>query len=419
DTKLLHFIGKDNIVFHCVIFPSILKAHGEFILPTNVPANEFMNMEGDKLSTSRNWAVWIPEYLEEFPDKVDVLRYMLCANAPETKDSEFTWKDWQTRNNSELVATFGNFVNRVMVLTSKYYDGKVPEADLTLMLDSGQAGEGKITYSDVINELTKRVGLVESDIEAYKFRDAQRAMMSVAEYGNGFLQFNEPWKRIKEDPDQVATVLFTALQIVEILSVVCEPFLPFTAQKIRDLINKPAEKTGGWENLIQKLNKPDGILLASGQQLGTAQLLFEKIPDETIEIKLAELAAIKETNDAAAAPTKAEFAPLKETIQFDDFAKMDLRAAVILEVEKVPKADKLLKLQVDLGFEQRTIVSGIATHFSLEELPGKRVVVLANLAPRKLRGVESQGMILLAEDQEGKLIFIGPEGEIPSGSMIS
>lgn len=438
DTKLVHFIGKDNIVFHCIIFPVILHAHGGFILPANVPANEFMNMEGDKLSTSRNWAVWIPEYVQEFPDKIDVLRYVLCANAPETKDSEFTWKDWQTRNNSELVAAMGNYINRVLTLAGNYYNGVVPEAPAGQKMASGEKDGQALPIDGVLSVAANAMQEVAEKIETYRFRDAQRAMLELAMWGNGFLQFNEPWKRIKTNPDQVRAVLFSALQLVDVLSVLCEPFLPGSSLQIRRMINKAPVQKGSWQDLSHLLAKGHAPLSA-GHVLGKVELLFEKIGDEVVDAKLAELDKIREQNrlqqdkgasgsasgkqqDASTESPGASLTtlkPLKAEIAFDDFARLDLRAATILEAEAVPKTDKLLKLRIDLGFEQRTVVSGIAGSFQPEQLPGKRVLLLANLAPRKMRGIESQGMILMAEGVDGRLHFIEPETGTPNGAPVS
>ncbi len=437
DTKLVHFIGKDNIVFHCIIFPVILHAHGEYIMPTNVPANEFMNMEGDKLSTSRNWAVWIPEYLREFPDKVDVLRYVLCANAPETKDSEFTWKDWQTRNNSELVATLGNFVNRVLSLTASYYGGKVPVADPGLMLASGEKDGEYLNLKGVYQRGRIMLQQVADLLEAYRFRDAQRAMLDIAAWGNGFLQFNAPWKLIKSDQEQVAAVMFAALQWVDLLSVAAEPFLPQSAASMRRMINRPAIEPGSWLALEQALEEARPPL-PPGHELGETSLLFEKIPDEVVEAKLAELEQIRVQNalsngggkaveststsgeDSGGAGVDAfQPPPFRDTIAYEDFARLDLRAATIISAEKVQKADKLLKLQIRCGDSKHTVVSGIAQHFSPEEIIGKKVLWLANLAPRKLRGIESHGMILMAEGADGQLFFVSPDAKAPDGAQIS
>ncbi len=446
-TKLLHFIGKDNIVFHGIIFPVILHAHGDYIVPTNVPANEFMNMEGDKLSTSRNWAVWIPEYLEQYPNQVDVLRYVLCANAPESKDSEFTWKDWQTRNNSELVATLGNFINRVLVLNAKYHEGLVPPADAGLSMASGENAEAQITMTETMDWVLQALDRVAEHVEAYRFREAQRAMLDIAAWGNAFLQFNAPWKQIKQDPEPVKTVLHTALQLCAVLSVAMEPFLPFSAAKLRGMLAMPPAERGAWYALREQLFKGRAPLEA-GHALGTPELLFEKIDDAVVQKELDRLEAIKQANAGAAAgkgsvepdaaasaepsagggstdggsseagPATQAFPPVSAEIAYDDFAKLDLRVATIDTVERVPKADRLLKLELDLGFERRTVVSGIAEHFQPEDLPGTRVLYLANLAPRKLRGVVSSGMVLLSEDADGTLRFVRPEGEAPNGSPV-
>jgi methionyl-tRNA synthetase len=449
DTKLVHFIGKDNIVFHCIIFPVLLHAHGDFIVPTNVPANEFMNMEGDKLSTSRNWAVWIPEYVAEFPDRIDVLRYVLCANAPETKDSEFTWKDWQTRNNSELVATLGNFINRVLTLNANYFSGEVPSYQAAAALTSVERGGPAWTVAEVLAQAGRMLADVADKLETYRFRDAQRAMLDIASWGNSFLQVNEPWKRIKTDPGQVAAVLHAALQLVDVLSVACEPFLPHSSAAICRMLQRPAVKNGSWAALERAL--ASGISpLASGHKLGAPELLFDKIPDELVQAKLDLLEAIKRQNAgtsagqvaagtvagaadgtasgaagtaagaAAAAPGAVPFEapPLQAEISYEDFARMDLRTATILAAERVPKADKLLQLTLDLGFEQRTVVSGIAEYFNPEELPGRRVVLLANLAVRKLRGIPSQGMILMAGGEGGRLFFVQPDPDAPNGAVI-
>lgn len=393
DTRLIHFIGKDNIVFHCIVFPSMLMEHGEFITADNVPANEFLNLEGDKISTSRNWAVWLHEYLEDFKDKQDELRYVLCAIAPETKDSEFTWKDYQTRVNSELVAIFGNLVNRVMVLTDKYYEGKVP-----------QAGECDDLRAFITGQRTK----VSEAIENFRFREALTEMLNVARHGNQLLSEKEPWKLIKTDPEQTAIVLYDCLQIIANLGVLCEPFLPFTSKKIFDMLNlNPADFT--WEDIGgQNLLKP-------GHQLGKAALLYQKIEDEAVEKQIEKL---KKTTPKPMEQKAEETVAAKAEITYDDFTKLDLRVGTILTAEKVEKADKLLKLTVDMGFETRTIVSGIAEHFKPEDLIGLQVSVVANLAPRKIRGIESKGMILLAEDAEGKLHFVNSRNPVNNGSII-
>ena len=394
DTKMVHFIGKDNIVFHCIVFPAMLKAHGDYILPENVPANEFLNLEGDKISTSKNWAVWLNEYLEDMPGKEDVLRYVLCANAPETKDNDFTWKDYQARNNNELVAVLGNFVNRAMVLTAKYFEGKVPVA-------------GELTDFDkeILAELPKLRASVEENIENYRFREALKEAMNIARLGNKYLADTEPWKVIKTDEARVATILNVALQITANLAVVIEPFMPFTTAKLLRMLG--VEKIN-WE----KAGASD--ILAAGHTLGKAELLFEKIEDSVIEAQVAKLQAAKAANEAAAKPVE----PQKAEISFDDFEKLDIRIGTVLEAEKVAKTKKLLKLLVDTGIDRRTIVSGIAEHFSPEELVGRQVMVLVNLAPRELKGIESRGMILMAEDATGKLVMIPPTEPVRNGSQV-
>ncbi len=402
DTKLVHFIGKDNIVFHCVIFPAMLKAEGSYILPDNVPANEFLNLEGNKLSTSKNWAVWLNEYLEDFPGKQDVLRYALTANAPETKDNDFTWKDFQARNNNELVAILGNFINRVVVLTHKYYDGIVPEPGLFSDVDE-----------QVLTEMRAYPEVIASSIERYRFREALGEMMNVARLGNKYLADEEPWKIVKDNPERVKTQLFVALQIVTALAVVAEPFLPFTAARLRQMLgmHPTPEGVNDWDEVA----KPQHIL-APGTQLGASELLFTKIEDGDIQKQIDKLEATKNANKAE--NTNVE--PQKDLIQYDDFAKMDIRTGTILEAEKMPKANKLLVLKVDTGIDVRTIVSGIAEHFSPEEVVGKQVTVLVNLAPRALRGVESQGMILMTQDAEGKLVFVNPDRDgVANGATIN
>ena len=380
ETKMVHFIGKDNIVFHCIVFPSMLKAHGGYILPENVPANEFLNLEGDKISTSRNWAVWLNEYLEEFPGKEDVLRYVLCANAPETKDNDFTWKDFQARNNNELVAVLGNFVNRALVLTQKYYGGKVPAC-----------GELNDYDRETLAELAKVKGTLEQNIENYRFREALKEAMNVARIGNKYLADTEPWKVVKSDPERVKTILNIALQITANLSIAIEPFMPFSAAKIlRMLLVEPF----GWE----RLGRTD--LIAAGHEIGEPSLLFEKIEDDVIQKQMDKLAAIKAANKAAESAQNID--AQKDSISFDDFQKMDIRVSTILAAEKVAKTKKLLKLTVDTGIDKREIVSGIAEHFAPEELVGRQVLVLVNLEPRTLKGIESRGMILMGEDASGK-----------------
>lgn len=390
DRKLVHFIGKDNIVFHTIIFPILLKAHGGFILPDNVPAYEFLNLEGDKFSTSRNWAVWLHEYIASYPDKIDELKYVLTAIAPETKDSEFTWKEYQTRINSELADILGNFINRALVLTQKYYEGKVPE-------------RGDLTEGD--QEVLRNIANIPEKISAliyqYKLREAQAEAMNLARIGNKYLADMEPWKLIKTDPERVKTVMNIAIQISANLSIVLQPFLPKTAQKLSEFLDY---STTNWDIA------GNSDLIAAGHQTNKPSILFQKIEDDLVETELGKLkdAHMDETN----------FPPQREEATFDDFMKMDIRLGKILEAEKVEKADKLLKLLVDTGIDKRTIVSGIAEHYSPEEVIGKTVSVLINLAPRKIRGVESQGMILMAENAAGELSFVSPEKDFPAGSEI-
>ncbi|MBE0390410.1 Methionine--tRNA ligase [Flavobacterium sp. PL0002] len=399
DTKLVHFIGKDNIVFHCVIFPAMLKAEGSYILPDNVPANEFLNLEGNKLSTSKNWAVWLHEYLEEFPGQQDVLRYALTSNAPETKDNDFTWKDFQARNNNELVAIYGNFINRVVVLTNKYYSGIVP-APIPLTPEGGMTEFTEVDLQ-TLAELKAYPAVISSSIERYRFREALGELMNVARLGNKYLADEEPWKMIKTDEARVKTQMYVALQIAAALSSLCEPFLPFTATKLKRILNV---KSSGVEITWNTISETSDLLPA-GHQIGEAELLFAKIEDEEIQKQIDKLEATKTANIAE--NKKAE--PQKEAIQFDDFAKMDIRVGTILEAEKMPKANKLLILKVDTGIDVRTIVSGIAESFKPEDIIGKKVTVLVNLAPRNLRGVESQGMILMTTNTDGKLVFVHPD----------
>ena len=396
DTKMVHFIGKDNIVFHCIVFPSMLKAHGDYILPENVPANEFLNLEGDKISTSRNWAVWLHEYLEEFPGKEDVLRYVLCANAPETKDNDFTWKDFQARNNNELVAVLGNFVNRALVLTQKYYGGKVPAC-------------GELTDYDrqSIAEVAAVKASLEGNIENYRFREALKDAMNIARIGNKYLADTEPWKVVKTDPARVETILNIALQITANTAIAIEPFMPFSAEKILRML---AVGKFGWE----RLGAMD--LIPAGHAIGEPALLFEKIEDDVIQRQLDKLAATKAANEAAEVAQNIE--PQKDTIQFDDFQKMDIRVSTILAAEKVAKTKKLLKLTIDTGIDKREIVSGIAEHFTPEELVGQQVLVLVNLAPRELKGILSNGMILMAEDASGKLRLLQPGEATHNGAVV-
>lgn len=401
DTKLVHFIGKDNIVFHCIIFPAMLKAEGSFILPDNVPANEFLNLEGSKLSTSKNWAVWLHEYLVDFPDKQDVLRYALTANAPETKDNDFTWKDFQARNNNELAAIYGNFINRVVVLTHKYYNGIVPSPNEFSEVDE-----------QTLAELKAYPAVIASSIERYRFREALGELMNVARLGNKYLADEEPWKMIKTDPERVKTQMYVALQIATALGILSEPFLPFTTQKLLKTLqcNVSAGKIE-W-NTISKSSE----LLKPGHQIGQAEILFAQIDDAEIQKQIDKLEATKKAN----VMENKTIEPQKETATFEDFSKLDLRVGTIVEAEKMPKANKLLVLKVDTGIDVRTIVSGIAEHFSPEEVVGKRVTVLVNLAPRALRGVESQGMILMTNNAEGKLVFVNPDVDgVDNGAVIS
>ena len=397
DTKLVHFIGKDNIVFHCIIFPSMLKAEGSYILPENVPANEFLNLEGNKLSTSKNWAVWLHEYLEDFPNQQDSLRYALTSNAPETKDNDFTWKDFQARNNNELAAIYGNFINRVVVLTNKYYNGIVPMPNEFSEVDEKTLAELK-AYPEVIS----------SSLERYRFREAQGEMMNVARLGNKYLADEEPWKMVKENPERVKTQMFVALQIASALAILSEPFLPFTSKKLCNILNI---KMNNWNLEFDNWN-----LVKPNHKINHSEILFAQIDDEAIQKQIDKLEATKKANVMENA--KAE--PQKEIATFDDFTKLDIRVGTILEAEKMPKANKLLVLKVDTGIDIRTIVSGIAEHFSPEEVIGKRVTVLVNLAPRALRGVDSAGMILMTNNSEGKLVFVNPDVDgVMNGALIS
>ena len=444
DTKLVHFIGKDNIVFHCIVFPSMLKAYGQYILPDNVPANEFLNLEGDKISTSKNWAVWLNEYLEEFPDKEDVLRYVLCANAPETKDNDFTWKDFQARNNNELVAIFGNFVNRAVVLTHKYFGGKVP-------------GNPKPEPADaeILGQIPALKKSVEDNIMNYKFREALKEAMNIARLGNKYLTDTEPWKVVKTDMDRAASILNVSLQICADLAVVFEPFLPFSAGKLRNILNvgiyagtdhRAGESGSSSENLFREGEAaalhtvPSGAdaggdacavtlswdslgkdnILPEGHQLGEAVLLFSKIEDSIVECQVHKLEEKKAAKEAAAkaAAAPVQVAPQKAECTFDEFEKMDIRTATVLEAERVPKTDKLLKLTIDTGIDRRTIVSGIAEYYTPEQMLGRQICILANLQPRKIRGIESKGMILMARQPDGKMRFITPEETLDNGSEI-
>lgn len=394
DTRLVHFIGKDNIVFHCIVFPAMLKAEGSYILPDNVPANEFLNLEDDKISTSRNWAVWLHEYVEEFPGKQDVLRYVLTANAPETKDNNFTWKDFQARNNNELVAVYGNFVNRALVLTQKYFGGKVPPC-------------GELTEQDkeIIAEFRDVKTKVEELLEKFRFRDAQKEAMNLARIGNKYLADSEPWKVFKTDPKRVETILNLSLQLVANLAIAFEPFLPFSSEKLRSMINMPNLK---WDNLGQT------DLLAAGHELNKPELLFEKIEDEVVEAQIKKLEETKKANEAA----NYKAAPIRADVDIEQFSKMDLRVGTVLECEKVPKADKLLRFLIDDGLEKRQILSGIAKYYKPEDLLGKQVVFIANLPARKLRGLDSQGMILSAVNNDGSLSVVTVDRPVKPGSEV-
>tara|TARA_B100001059_G_scaffold236447_1_gene286990 strand:- start:6804 stop:8852 length:2049 start_codon:yes stop_codon:yes gene_type:complete len=397
DTKLVHFIGKDNIVFHCIIFPAMLKAEGSYILPDNVPANEFLNLEGNKLSTSKNWAVWLPDYLQDFPNQQDVLRYALTANAPETKDNDFTWKDFQARNNNELVAIFGNFINRVVVLTNKYYEGVVPTPSDFSAIDE-----------ETLATVKAYPAVIESSLERYRFREAGQELMNLARLGNKYLADEEPWKLVKTDEARTKTIMFVALQIASALATLSEPFLPFTSTKLKNILNTTENS---WNDISTK-----NTLLPALHQIGKGELLFSKIEDETIQKQIDKLEASKKANEAANKVVE----PQKDEITFDDFTKLDIRVGTILEATKMPKAKKLLILKVDTGIDVRTIVSGIAESFTAEEVVGKKVTVLVNLAPRALRGVESQGMILMTENAEGKLVFVNPDyANVSNGLHIS
>ncbi len=393
DARLIHFIGKDNIVFHCLIFPGMLKAHGDFVLPENVPANEFLNLEGEKISTSRNWAVWLNEYLEDFPGKQDVLRFVLCSTAPENKDNDFTWKDFQARNNNELVAIFGNFVNRTLVLTDKYYSGLVPST-------------GKLTNEDekVLEEIKKTSDNISKLILEYRLRESLFELMNLARTGNKYLADQEPWKVYTTDPERVKTVLYVSLEITAALAYLCSPFLPNTSEKLLSMLNLPAKK---WNDIYGKR------LLTAGHQLGKSSLLFEKIEDEAIEKQIQKLQNTKMNN--VVAPS---IVPQKTITSFDDFQKMDIRVGTILTAERIPKTDKLLKLTIDTGIDQRTVVSGIAASYDPEKIIGQQVSILVNLEPRKIKGIESQGMILMAENEKGELAFVSPTKEIGNGGVV-
>jgi methionyl-tRNA synthetase len=398
NTRLLHFIGKDNIVFHCIIFPVMLHAAGDYVLPDNVPANEFMNLEGDKMSTSRNWSIEMHEYLEDFPDKPDVLRYCLLTNLPETKDSEFTWKDYKDKNNNELVAILGNFVNRTLVLTQKYYEGKVPAIH--------ESGEQETI---LLKELAEVSGRMEEALESFRIREALFAMMNLARAGNKYLADTEPWKLIKTDERKVQTILNLSLQVCANLAILMEPFLPFTSSKLFSMLG------------VNKLNWGDAgkhDLLSTGHGIQSAELLFEKLDDSIIEIQLQKLHLKSQSNAKGVEVGQTETMPQKEETSFDDFSKMDIRIATVLEAERVPKTDKLLKLLIDTGIDQRTIVSGIAQYYTPEEMIGKKVTILANLAPRKIKGIESKGMILMAENSKGELSVVSPERDSDNGSTV-
>ena len=412
-SALVHFIGKDNIVFHCVIFPAILKAHGDYVLPINVPANQFMNLEGDKISTSRNWAIWVHEYLEDMPDKQDELRYAMIKNMPEQKDSEFTWKSYQDANNNELVNNLANFVNRVVVLTNKYYDGVVPDFDADLDIIGAESDDDLSFHDAEMLRLFDNVDALCASLRKYDFRGGLRMLMEISSQGNQILQFNEPWKTVKTDPEQVKVVMNLMLQYVKVLSVICRPFMPFSSDKLTELLQLDAiQEKGELLDLCNNLAEGE-LLIPVGHKIGKPKHLFSRIEDELIQTQVDKLMASKTIPEVDTA------APIKDTIQYDDFMKMDLRAATILEAKKVAKADKLLELKLDVGFEQRTVVSGIAQHFQPEEIIGQRVTLLANLAPRKIRGVESKGMILMSENQDGALQFVEPAGTCENGAGIS
>ncbi len=394
ETRLLHFIGKDNIVFHCIMFPSMLKAEGTFNVPENVPANEFLNLEGEKISTSRNWAVWLHEYLEEFPGKEDVLKYVLTANAPETKDNDFTWKDFQNRNNNELVAVLGNFVNRALVLTQKYFDGEVPEA---------------VAYTDFDKETLYSIATIKAEVEksldSFRIREALKNAMDLARLGNKYLADEEPWKKFKTNPERVKTILNVSLQITANLTICLEPFLPFSMEKLRGFLNFEKQD---WNKL------GNTSLLPAGHKINQSELLFEKIEDEVIEAQLQKLLDARKAIELA----EAKATPAKESVEFDDFAKMDIRVGTVLEAEKVAKTKKLLKLKIDTGIDKRTVVSGIAEYYEPEDLIGKQVSILVNLEPKKLRGIESQGMILCAENADGTLSIVEPDKKVKNGSEV-
>lgn len=401
NTKMVHFIGKDNIVFHCIIFPSMLKADGSYILPENVPANEFLNLEGNKISTSKNWAVWLHEYLEDFPGQQDVLRYVLTANAPETKDNDFTWSDFQARNNNELVAVFGNFINRVMVLTLKYYNSIVPDAHSFSETDT-----------KTLKELQNAPQIISNSVERYRFREALSELMNVARLGNQYLAEEEPWKTIKTDEERTQTVMYVALQIASTLAILSEPFLPFTSEKLKNMLCfSDLKSQSTWQDINTKMK-----LLPSGHNISKGELLFSKIEDEQMQKQLERLEATKKENEVV----ETTLTPQKDMINFDDFTKLDLRVGTIMEAEKMPKTKKLMVLKVDTGLDVRTIVSGVAESYTPEEVVGKKVTVLVNLAPRALRGIDSEGMILMTENSEGKLVFLNPdESDVQNGKEIN
>jgi methionyl-tRNA synthetase len=394
ETKMIHFIGKDNIVFHCIIFPAMLRAEGSYILPDNVPANEFLNLEREKISTSRNWAVWLHEYLADFPGKQDVLRYSLCASAPETKDNDFTWKEFQARNNNELVAILGNFVNRTLVLTKNYYDGKVPERGKT-----GQDDDA------VLKEIPGIREKVEASLETFRFREALKEAMNLARLGNKYLADTEPWKVIKTDPERVKTIMNIALQITANLTVILEPFLPFSMEKLRNWLNFNRSE---WNNA----GKTD--LLMPDHTVNKPGLLFEKIEDEEISRQVNRLLDTRKSNESAGMKT----VPPKDPVTFDEFTRIDIRTATVLEAEKVPKTNKLLRLKIDTGIDIRTIVAGIAEYFDPQDIVGRQISIVANLEPRKIKGIESKGMILMAEDKDGRLVLVSPLGKVSNGSLI-
>ena len=418
ETELVHFIGKDNIVFHCLIFPAILKAHGDYILPYNVPANQFLNLEGKKISTSRNWAVWIHDFVTDMPEHIDALRYAMVKNMPEIKDSEFTWKGFQDYNNNELVNNLANYVNRVVVLVNKYYEGKVPEFDENQDV-VGVMGEMETSYHDSeLLSLFDKLHVFCNHVRKYDFRSAMNTLMDISSNGNQILQFNEPWKAVKDNPELVKAVMNLSLQYVTAISVAVRPFMPETSDKIRTLLNLPQVKEEG--ELLKMLDQlaEGNHLIQASHQISKSDHLFSRIDDETIAGQVSKLEAMSVAATEGAGTASAAKPDQKENIAYDDFMKMEIRTATVLEAEKVKKADKLLKLKLDLGYEQRTVVSGIAEHFTPQDVIGKKVSLLANLEPRKIRGVESQGMILMAEGENGKLGFVSPEEGWPDGMTI-